>query len=73
MALDGVGHGRRFAVGQRVIAAHDALQFGEFADHVGDQVGLGEQGGALCLRDIRAQALCNSGSEFDQAVDAFAL
>ena len=33
----------RLAVVARVVRAHRALQLGEFADHVGDQVGLGEQ------------------------------
>ena len=35
---------------QRVVAAHDALQFGELADHVGQQVGLGQQGGLFGLQ-----------------------
>ena len=26
----------------RVVAAHQALHFGEFADHLGEQIGLGE-------------------------------
>jgi hypothetical protein len=33
----------------RVVAAHDALQFGELAHHVGQQVGLGQQRGAVGL------------------------
>ena len=31
----------------RVVRAHDALQFGEFAHHVGQQIGLGQQGAAF--------------------------
>ena len=33
----------------RVIAAHQALQLGEFADHFGQQIGLAELRGALGL------------------------
>jgi hypothetical protein len=43
------------AVGERVVAAHDALQLGELAHHVGDEVGLGQQRGALGLRDVGAE------------------
>src|SRR5690606_30225788 len=35
------------AVGFGVIGAHDTLKLGELAHHVGVQVGLGEQGGAV--------------------------
>ena len=38
-------HGR-LAVGERVVAAHDALQFRELADHRGQQVALGQLRGA---------------------------
>ena len=46
---------------QRVVAAHDALQLGEFAHHVGHQVGLGQLGGQVSLRHqlCIAQLLCN--------------
>ncbi len=44
----------RLAVVARVVRAHRALQFGEFADHVGQQVGLREQRGALRQRDVDA-------------------
>ena len=37
------------ALRQRVVAAHQALQFGEFADHLGEQIGLGEHRRALGL------------------------
>ena len=36
----------------RVVAADEALQFGELADHFGDEVGLGEAGGALGERRV---------------------
>ena len=37
-----------------VVFSHQALQLGEFADHVGEQIGLAELGGALDLRDVGA-------------------
>ena len=41
------------AVVARVVAAHRALQFREFADHVGDQIGLGEPRGRVGLAPLR--------------------
>ena len=46
VVLDGVGDSVAQAVVARVVAAHDALQLGELAHHVGQQVGLGELRGA---------------------------
>ena len=62
---DGVGDQPLLAVVQRVVAAHHALQFGELADHAGDQVRLGEPSGVACQRwagadqrrDLLGQAL----------------
>ena len=48
--FDGIGDVGSQAVMLGVVAAHDALQFGEFADHVGQQVGLGQHGGLFCLQ-----------------------
>jgi hypothetical protein len=48
--------GFALAVVARVVAAHDALQFGELAHHVGQQVGLGQQRGAVGLLGQRAAA-----------------
>ena len=45
MRLAGGGDGVGQAGGAGVVAAHRALQFGEFADHRGLQVGLGDAGG----------------------------
>ena len=33
-----------------VVATHDALQLGEFAHHIGEQIGLGQAGGGVHLR-----------------------
>ncbi len=41
MIAGGVGHLGRAARGQRIVAAHDALKLGEFADHGRAQIGLG--------------------------------
>ena len=51
-ACSGLRWHRRFdveAVVLGVVAAHDALQLGEFANHVGEQIGLGQQGGLVRL------------------------
>ncbi len=42
MIGDRIGDPLVLAVLQRVIAAHNSLQFGEFADHAGRQIGLSE-------------------------------
>ena len=47
MVADRVGDFARLALRGGVIAAHQALQLGEFADHAGDEVRLGEARGAL--------------------------
>ncbi len=56
VGLDGVSHHLPFTVGKRVVAAHDALQLGELAHHVGDEVGLGQARGALVAERRRAAA-----------------
>ena len=47
VVFDGFGDRRGLAVVARVVAAHGALQLGELADHVGQQIGLGELRGAV--------------------------
>ena len=56
VVLDGEGDVVGQAIMQRVIAAHDALQFGELAHHVGEQVGLGQQRGLVGLQRQRFAA-----------------
>ena len=75
MILDGVGDIDGKAVMQRVVAAHDALQFGEFADHVGQQVGLGQQCGLFGMQGetFAAQLLANCLGNGADALHAFAL
>ncbi len=43
MLIDRLGHDGILAGQKGVFAPHDPLEFGEFADHLGVQVGLGEQ------------------------------
>ena len=56
MVFNRVGNLGRQAVVERVVAAHDALQLGEFAHHVGDQIGLGQLGRLVGLRGQRSTA-----------------
>jgi hypothetical protein len=46
MVADGVGHRRVFPLGSGEVAADQALELGELADHLGDEIGLAEAGGA---------------------------
>ena len=59
------GRGDRFclAVMGGVVATHDALQFGEFADHAGGQVRFGQGGGAGGLGGIGANQWRDGGGE----------
>ena len=52
MLLDRLGDARLLALGGGVIAAHQALQLGELADHLGDEIGLGEPRGARGELDV---------------------
>ena len=56
LAADRGGDLGGLAVVRGVVAAHDPLQLGELADHVGEQVGLGEQRGAVGERGRCADA-----------------
>ena len=48
------GDGRFLALRQRVVFAHQALHFREFADDFGQQIRLGQMRGARRLGDIGA-------------------
>ena len=54
MVLDGVGDGLVLVLRLGVIAAHQALQVGEFANHFGQQIGLAQSRGALGPGDVGA-------------------
>ena len=75
VVFNGVGHGYIQTVIQRVVAPHDALQLGEFAHHVGHQVGLGQLGGqvSLCHQLCIAQLLCNGLGNGTHALYTLAL
>ena len=63
----------RLAVVGCVVAAHDPLQLGKLADHVGQQVGLGKQRGAIRQRGVGADAGGDPGGDAPHAPDAIAL
>jgi hypothetical protein len=46
MVADGVGDPGVFALGAGEVAADQALEFRELADHAGDEIGLAQAGGA---------------------------
>ncbi len=47
-------NGIAFAVVSRVVGTHDALQLGEFTDHAGGQIGLGQPRGGPCSIPVSA-------------------
>ena len=65
------GAGQRHIVGFAVMAcivrAHRALQLGELAHHVGQQIGLGQQRAARGVRHIRAELLSQLAGDGLQA------
>jgi len=67
--------GDRFVLVLRfgVVTAHQALQLGEFADHLGEQVGLAELRRALGLGDVGADHGRKLSGERDDAGDALGL
>ena len=54
MRADRLRHARVLAALQRVVAAHHPLQFGEFADHAGGEIGLGQLRRACRQRRVGA-------------------
>lgn len=61
----------RLAVVARVVGAHRALQLGEFADHVGEQVGLRKTRGAARERGIDADHRGDFARERFETLHAF--
>ena len=49
MLDDSLGDGIVFAIVKRVVAPHHPLEFGEFADHLGDEIGFAQAGGEFGL------------------------
>src|SRR5690606_18119956 len=67
--LDGGGDIGRFTLGGGVVAAHESLKVGEFADHAGGEIGLGQHGGALGALGIGTDLGGNLGRELHQPFD----
>ena len=62
-----IGNDWRFAIVQRVVAAHRSLQFRKFANHVGNKIGFCQQRGAIGERGVRANRRCDAHCEFAHA------
>ncbi len=73
VVFDGVGD--RFVLVLRlgVVAAHQPLQLGEFADHIGQQIGLAQKRRALGLGLVGADDRRKLSRERDDARDALGL
>ena len=56
-----------------VVFAHGALQFGEFADHFGEQIRLAQPRGAFCFLHVGADQRRQLGREPLDAFDALRL
>ena len=73
MLLDRARHGCIFALVERVVAAHQTLQFRKLADHVGHQVRFAERRGALGLFGIAPGDGCDPGGKLAQTFDTLRL
>ena len=73
MLLDRRGDARLLALRGGVIAAHQALQLGELADHLGDEIGLGQSSCARRELDVGADLWRDLARESLDPVDAFGL
>ncbi len=70
MHLDSSRDIGRLALCRCIIAAHQPLQLGEFTDHSGGQIRLGQHGGALGPLGVGANLRGNLGRQLDQPFDA---
>src|SRR5688572_33045680 len=59
MIPDGVGHVGIDTFGQCIVAAHDSLKLGEFADGAGDEIGLGQSRAKTCLVGVGLEQGCD--------------
>src|SRR4029079_19487438 len=71
--LGGVGDRLVLVLRLRIVAAHQALQFREFADDVSQQVGLAELRGALSLCDVGADLRRQLAGKRDDTRDTLGL
>ena len=73
MILAGVRDGFVFALGLGVVFAHRALQFGEFTDHFGEQIGLAQPRGALGFFHVGADQRRQLGGQSFNSFNALRL
>ena len=73
MLLDGARHFLALAVMQGIVLAHDALQLGELAHHVGEQVGLGQMRGALGQLGAGVEVAGDLAGQLGDALSPFEL
>ena len=73
MVLDRGRDGRALALPFGIAAAHETLQFGEFAHHLGDEIGLGQRRGALRLVRVGADQRRQLARQRRDALHPFAL
>ena len=68
MFVDGAPDGFGFALGAGIESAHDALEFGEFLDHLGGEIGFAEQGGAVDGGEVGAETGGEGAAAFANAL-----
>ena len=73
MLLDGGRHISCLAVVRGVVTSHEALQLGELAHHVGDEIGLGEACCTVGRARIGAEQGGDRGGQATHAGDALRL
>ncbi len=73
MLLARGGDGGVFALRQRVVFSHQALQFREFADDFGEQISFRQMRGALGLLDVGADQRRDLGRQPLDALDPLGL
>ncbi len=66
---DGLGHIGRFAIRERVVAPHDALQFGKLAHHGGRQVAFAESRGARGIGHVFRAGAGGAGNPLGECRD----
>jgi hypothetical protein len=73
MVFDGLCQRFTQPVMAGIVAAHDALQLGKLADHVRQQIGLGQAGGGVDLPEDRGITECHCDAVCDGAHPLHAL
>ena len=75
MVFNRIGDLNAQAIVERIVAAHRALQLGEFADHVGDEICFGQLRSLVCLfcQQVATELLTDGPGNRPHALHAFAL